>query len=110
MELMFIIRSFGRCIADAGIVDKEVDASSFGQHFIDQFRHGCVIGHVAGQHANAIGSFGGSATAGAKDLEARLLEGLAVTRPMPVDAPVTRATAGLSLFMDIIARLRSMSC
>lgn len=37
------------------------------------------------------------------------LRAFAVTCPMPVDAPVTRATAELSLFIDMITLLHSVS-
>ncbi|TMJ37464.1 MAG: DUF3604 domain-containing protein, partial [Alphaproteobacteria bacterium] len=60
--------------ANAGIVDKQVDAPGLGQHVIDQFRHGRAIGHVAGQHGNAVGSFSGRATAGPEHTKAGVLQ------------------------------------
>ena len=65
----------------ASIVDKQVDAPGLGQHVIDQFRHGRVIGHVAGQHGHAVGSFGGGATAGSEHAKARILQGFGRCMP-----------------------------
>ena len=62
-------------------VDKQVDAPGLGQHVIDQFRHGRVIGHVAGQHGHAVGSFGGGATAGSEHAKARILQGFGRCMP-----------------------------
>ena len=47
-----------------------------GQHLIDQFRHRRVIGHVAGQHGNAVGVFRDGTTAGSEHPKARILQGL----------------------------------
>ncbi len=67
--------------ANAGIVDEQVDAPGLGEHLIDQFRHGRVIGHVAGQHGHSVGSFGDSATAGSEHSESRVLQGYGSCTP-----------------------------
>jgi hypothetical protein len=56
-------------------VDKHVNAPRLGQHLIDQFRHGRIIGYVAGEHDSAVGSFDGRATTGSEHAEARVPQG-----------------------------------
>jgi hypothetical protein len=61
--------------ANAGVIDKQVNAPGFGQHLFDQLRHGCIIRHVAGQHGYAVGPFGRGVTAGTEYAKSSIVQG-----------------------------------
>ena len=81
--------------AVAGVVDQDVDAACLGEDLLDTGLHGCVVGDVHRQGADAglgevLHPF--DAPGGGVDRVAEPCEFNAVASPIPDEPPVTRAT------------------
>jgi hypothetical protein len=61
---------------NTGIIDQQVDATSVREDVFDQFGDSSFIGHVTGQHRNAIDSCGGGAIVGSVYSIASVLQSL----------------------------------